>query len=158
MPFVTTTVQLPSAHARSSSGVDGVIGFTAVGDGDEEGLVCVGEAGDGSAERDGAVGAGAPASSPESDPQPISAAPRARTAQTVPAAPRAADSLAVRRRAEVPDVVMEPFYTQVPGRGPARPSPRCPPCSVHPPSRGRLGQLGDVRHRRHRATHDDCPA
>ncbi|MYU17704.1 hypothetical protein GTZ78_45230, partial [Streptomyces sp. SID8361] len=65
MPFVTTTVQLPSAHARNSAGVDGFNGFTAVGDGDEEGFVGVGEADDGSAEREGAADAGAPVSSPE---------------------------------------------------------------------------------------------
>ncbi|CAM5564600.1 hypothetical protein SANTM175S_00229 [Streptomyces antimycoticus] len=84
VPFVTTTVQLPSAHPRSSAGVDGVIGCTAVGDGDEEGFVGGGEAGDGSAEREDAAGAGAPVSPPESEPQPVSAAARART-QTVPA-------------------------------------------------------------------------
>ncbi|WP_264936730.1 hypothetical protein [Streptomyces sp. A012304] len=108
MPFVTTIVQLPSVHARSSAGVDGFIGFTAVGDGDEEGFVGVGEAGDGSAEREVVAGVGAPVSSPESEPQPVSAAARAR-AQTVPAGPRAADSLAVRHRADVSEVVMGPF-------------------------------------------------
>ncbi|GAA3354579.1 hypothetical protein GCM10017744_013220 [Streptomyces antimycoticus] len=123
MPFVTTTVQLPSAHARSSAGVDGVIGFTAVGDGDEEGFVGVGEAGDGLAEREDAAGAGAPVSPPESEPQPVSAAARART-ETVPAGPRAADSLVLRRWAGDSDGVMGPFYTRVPGRGPARPSRR----------------------------------
>ncbi|EXU62873.1 hypothetical protein Z951_38950 [Streptomyces sp. PRh5] len=92
-------MQLPSAHARSSAGVDGFIGFigfTAVGDGDEAGFVGVGEARDGSAEREGAAGAGAPVSPPESEPQPVSAAARAR-AQTVPAGPRAADSLVLRQ-------------------------------------------------------------
>ncbi|NEW70741.1 hypothetical protein [Streptomyces rhizosphaericus] len=100
MPFVTTIVQLPSAHPRSSAGVDGFIGFirfTAVGDGDEAGFVGVGEARDGSAEREDVAGAGAPLSPPESEPQPVSAAAaRART-QTVPAGPRAADSLVLRR-------------------------------------------------------------
>ncbi|MEK8174214.1 hypothetical protein NKH77_50270 [Streptomyces sp. M19] len=69
VPFVTTTVQLPSAQARSSDGVDGFIGFTAVGDGDgEDGFAGVGEAeeeagaeadGD-AAERDAAADADAP--------------------------------------------------------------------------------------------------
>ncbi|WP_399887725.1 hypothetical protein ACGH7X_23865 [Streptomyces sp. BBFR51] len=137
MPFVTTTVQLPSAHARSSAGVDGFIGFigfTAVGDGGEEGFVGVGEAGDDSAEREGAAGAGAPASPPESEPQPVSAAARAR-AQTVPAGPRAADSLALalRRRANDSDVVMAPFYTRVPGTGPGHTRHRqVPECGHHP--------------------------
>ncbi|GAA0546697.1 hypothetical protein GCM10010390_56080 [Streptomyces mordarskii] len=82
-----------------------------------------GEAGDGSAEREDAAGAGAPVSPPESEPQPVSAAARART-QTVPAGPRAADSLVLRRWAGDSDGVMGPFYTRAPGRGPARPSRR----------------------------------
>lgn len=68
----------------------------------------VGEAGDGSAEREGVAGAGAPASPPESEPHPVSAAVRAR-AQTVPAGPRAADSLVLRRWVGDSDVVMGPF-------------------------------------------------
>ncbi|KUN25092.1 hypothetical protein AQJ23_17125 [Streptomyces antibioticus] len=127
MPFVTTTVQLPSAHALSSAGVEGFIGFTAAGDGDED-FVGVGEAGEGSAEREGAADADADASPPESEPQPVSAATRART-QTIPAA-RATGSPVLRRRVGVCDVVMGPFYAQAPGRGPARPTPRTTrPCS-----------------------------
>ena len=64
-----------------------------------------------------------PASPPESEPQPVSALARVR-AQTVPAAPRAADSLALWRRAGDSDVVMGPFYGRLPGWGPARPPRR----------------------------------
>src|SRR5690606_31364051 len=75
VPFVTTTVHVPSAQARSWAGVEGFIGFAGVGDGSGEDRVGAGEADDGSAEREGAPEAAAFAPS-SSEPQPVSAAAR----------------------------------------------------------------------------------
>ncbi|AZM61093.1 hypothetical protein DMA10_10735 [Streptomyces sp. WAC 01420] len=105
MPFVTTTVHVPSAQARSWAGVEGFIGFAGVGDGSGEDRVGAGEADDGSAEREGAPEAAAFAPS-SSEPQPVSAAARTR-AHMIPARP-----------ADDSHVVMARFYARAPGRGP----------------------------------------